>query len=87
MLDTMCLNCRISLDGNLWLHDEFGYMSSFEDSVRTSLDPNTGRSILFPHGVLEIKLAGEAPPPWIDELLNDFQSSTVQVCVHPFICF
>lgn len=38
----------------------------------------TGRSILFPYGVLEIKLAGDAPS-WIDALLTDFQSSAVQV--------
>ena len=72
---------RISLDTELWLSDEAERAASFAATIRRSVnlrELGANEAHLFPHAVLEIKLAGPEPP-WVAELKAKWAVSLVQV--------
>lgn len=73
---------RISMDLNLWLCDEVQPGRPAVEIANRSAPQQAGSSdknYRFPHAVLELKIAGEQMPAWLDEMMADFNTTSVQV--------
>lgn len=73
---------RISIDLNLWLCDEVQPgrpVAQIATEQAPQLAGPSDKAYRFPHAVLELKIAGEQMPAWLDEMMSDFNTTSVQV--------